>query len=147
MSESSDHRTLVEALAREITGDSVWTNQPIIYSDILNGVGTSNLPPIIGSHRPDVFALDIRDSFSIVGEVKTAGDIDNMHTFSQLESFFNYLRVQARAEFWMGVPWMSAGTTMRVCRYARKISNAQHVPVRVVAFMVGNTDVRRVWRE
>ena len=147
MSESEHHRILVHALAREISGDSVWANPPIVYSDIQDDTITSEAPPIIGGNRPDVFARDIGASLSIIGEAKTSGDIDNRHTFDQLESFFDYLRVQPKAELWMGVPWLSAGTATRVCRYARRESDALHVRFRVVAFMIGNTSLRRMWCE
>jgi hypothetical protein len=146
MSESDHHRNLVQALAGEITGDPVWAAPPIVYCDIQDGI-TSVLPPIIGSNRPDVFARDIGKSLSIIGEAKTSDDIDNRHTFDQLESFFDYLRVQPKAELWMGVPWLSAGTATRVCGRARKQSDALHVRLRVVAFMIGNTRLRRMWCE
>jgi hypothetical protein len=147
MSESSHHRILVEALAKNISDDSVWASPPLVYCDLLNEIGTSNLPPAIGSHRPDVFARDILNSFLIIGEAKTDGDIDNNHTLLQLTSFFDYLRTQKKAELWMSVPWLSAGTAMRVCRKARKLTDSLHVPFRVVAYMMGDTAVRREWRE
>lgn len=147
MSESVNHQLLVEALVREISNDSVWINQPIIYSDSLNVVGTTDLPPTIGNNRPDVFARDMKTSLSIIGEAKTTGDIDCAHTFSQLISFFDYLNAQEGAELWMAVAWLDAGTALRVCKHARKRSNAHKVTVKVIAFMTGNTNVRRVWCE
>lgn len=147
MSESEHHRILVRALAREISNDSVWAIPPIVYCDIQDGTITSDTPPIIGSNRPDVYARDIGASLSIIGEAKTSGDIDNRHTFDQLETFFNYLRVQPKAELWLGVPWLSAGTATRICGHARKRSDARHVPYRVIAFMIGNTSLRRMWCE
>lgn len=129
-----------------ISSDPVWANPPIVYCDIRDGTGT-DVPPIVGSNRPDVFARDLGSSLSIIGEAKTSDDIDNKHTFEQLESFFDYLRFQPAAELWMGVPWLGAGTATRVCRHAQKKSNALHVPFRVVAFMIGNTTIRRTWFE
>ena len=102
---------------------------------------------IIGCNRPDVFARDIGATLSIIGEAKTTEDIDNRHTLGQLESFFDYLRLQPKGELWMGVPWLSAGTATRVCRLARKKSDALHVPFRVVAFIIANIIVRRTWCE
>ncbi len=147
MSESDHHRILVEALAREIFTDPSWIAEPIVYCDIIEGPAATKLPPIIGCNRPDVFARDIGSSSLVIGEAKTSVDIDNKHTFEQLESFFDYLRLHHRGELWMGVPWLSAGTAMRVCRHARKTSDAQHVPFRVIAIMIGNTSVRRIWCE
>lgn len=146
MSESNNHRNLVQALAGEISGDPIWATSPIVYCDIQDGVAI-DLPPIIGSNRPDILARDIGASLSIIGEAKTSGDIDNRHTYEQLASFFDYLCSQSRGELWMGVPWLSAGTATRVCLHMRKISNAQHIPIRVVAFMIGNFSLRRTWRE
>lgn len=146
MSESDHHRILVQALAREISADSIWCNQPILYCDILDGI-TLDVPPIIGSNRPDVFARDLATSASIIGEAKTTNDIDNQHTFDQLASFFDYLRSQPHGELWMGVPWLNAGTAIRVCTHMRKKSAALHVPIRVLSFMIGDTLIRRTWHE
>jgi hypothetical protein len=145
MSESAHHRSLVLALASEIFGDSIWVNKPIIYCDIQDGC-LSNFPPIIGNNRPDVFARDIATSLSIIGEAKTADDIDKRHTFAQLASFFDYLRDQPHSELWMGVPWLCAGMAMRVSVDIRKKLNAENIPIRVVAFMIGNISQRRTWR-
>lgn len=147
MSESGHHRILVHALAREISSDAVWAKPPIVYTDFQDGTNTSAAPPIIGTNRPDVFARDIGASLSIIGEAKTSNDVDNRHTLDQLESFFNYLRLQSKGELWIGVPWLSAGTATRVCAHARQKCNALHVRFRVVAFMIGNTSLRRMWCE
>lgn len=136
MSESGLHRNLVQALADAIAGDPVWAKHPIVYCDIQVGM-CQDLPPIIGGNRPDVYARDLATSLSIIGEAKTPDDIDNRHTFAQLASFFHHLRHQPAGELWMGVPWMSAGTAFRVCKHVRTISNAQHIPFRVVSFNVG----------
>lgn len=146
MSESDLHRTLVQALAEEIAGDSVWANPPIVYCDIQVNV-SQDLPPILGSNRPDVYARDLANSLSIIGEAKTPDDIDNRHTLAQLASFFHYLRHQPAGELWICVPWMSAGTAIRVGKHMQAISNAQHIPFRVVALMIGHRNFRRTWSE
>lgn len=146
MSESNHHQSLVKALATEIASNLVWPNPPIIYCDVWDGMG-ADLPPIIGSNRPDVFARDLTTSLSIIGEAKTANDIDNRHTYEQLASYFDHLCHQPHGELWMGVPWLSAGTATRVCTRMRKMTNAQHIPIRVVAFMIGNINLRRMWCE
>ena len=144
MSESDQHRSLVQALAREISDSSLWQNPPILYCDIQDG-SALDMPPIIGNNRPDVFARDL--GVLVIGEAKTANDIDNQHTFDQLISFFDYLCSQAQGEFWMGVPWLNAGTALRVCKHLRKKASAQRIPIRVLSFMVGNTNIKRVWHE
>ncbi len=146
MSESDHHRSLVRALAEVISGDSVWTNSPIVYCDMQDDCA-ADWPPIIGSNRPDIFAKDLASSVSIIGEAKTAEDIDNSHTFEQLASYFGYLQHQPHGELWMGVPWLSAGTAIRVSTHVRSKTDAAHVPIRVVAFLIGNVSIRRIWCE
>lgn len=146
MSESDHHRSLVQALEKEISIDPIWQNHPIIFSDIRNGVAL-DVPPAIGSYRPDLFARDISTQLVIIGEAKTANDIDNQHTFDQLASFFDFLLSQRQGELWMGVQWLNAGTAIRVCTHIRKKMSAEHIPVRVLSFMIGDTRIRRIWHE
>lgn len=146
MSESDCHRNLVRALAGEIVADPVWTSIPLVYCDIQDSC-VAELPPVIGSNRPDVFAKEITSSLSIIGEAKTASDVDNRHTVEQLVSYFEYLRHQSHGELWMGVPWLSAGTAIRVSTHVRAKIDATRVPIRVVAFMIGDISIRRIWRE
>ena len=146
MSESEHHRDLVRALAEEIASDPSWSIPPILYCDIQDGFSGA-VPPVAGLNRPDVLARDISTSRAVIGEAKTAQDIDNQHTFEQLASYFGYLRAQAEGELWMGVPWLSAGMAIRVSTLARKRTNSLGIPIRVVAFMIGATTMRRIWRE
>jgi len=146
MSESDHHRCLVRALAYEIADGAVWGRTPMIYCDLFDTIEGTCLPPLINGSRPDVFARDLGASLSIIGEAKTANDIDNPHTCEQLISFFDYLGHLPSAELWMGVPWLCAGTAMRICTHARARSSAPNVVIRVVAFMMGRTTFKRVWR-
>lgn len=146
MSESDHHRRLVQALAKEISDESIWVRTPIIYCDLFDAVEGTSLPPLISGNRPDVFARDVGASLTIIGEAKTSNDIDNQHTCEQLQSFFDYLRHLPAAELWMGVPWLCAGTAMRLCTHARSRSSAENVAIRVVAFMIGTATFTRIWR-
>lgn len=118
---------------------------PIIYLDLQDCI-SEELPPLIGATRPDAFAKDISTGRTIIGEAKTTNDIDNPHTHDQLASYFDYLRMQPEGELWMAVPWMSAGTAIRVCRLVRRQVQSE-IPICVAAYMIGTTIVRRFWRE
>ena len=50
------------------------------------------LPPTISGHRPDVYAWDPDASLTIIAEAKTDNDIDNAHTYSQLQAFLGHLQ-------------------------------------------------------
>jgi hypothetical protein len=146
MSESDHHRSLVKALGGDIASDTRWKMPPIVYFDLQDGI-SGEPPPAIGANRPDAFARDISTGRTIVGEAKTTDDIDNQHTRDQLSSYLQYLQSQTEGELWMAVPWMSAGTALRVSKLVRQQTNSQSIPICVVAYMIGATTVRRFWRE
>lgn len=146
MSESDHHRNLVKALGDDIAYDSHWAMPPIVYFDLRDGV-SGQPPPAIGPNRPDTFARDISTGRTIIGEAKTTDDIDNQHTCDQLVSYFNFLRTQPDGELWMGVPWTSAGTALRVSKLVRRQTQSEAIPICVVAYMIGATTFRKFWRE
>ncbi|MBK8401303.1 MAG: hypothetical protein IPL29_09700 [Propionivibrio sp.] len=119
---------------------------PIVYLDLQDGI-SGKLPPAIGANRPDTFARDISTGRTIIGEAKTSEDIDNQHTRDQLASYFEYLSMQPVGELWMGVPWMSAGTAIRVSTLVRRQTQSEGIPICVAAYMIGTTTFRKFWRE
>lgn len=146
MSESDHHRSLVKALGSDISSDTRWNKPPIVYFDLQDGI-SGEPPPAIGANRPDAFARDISTGRTVIGEAKTTDDIDNQHTRDQLSSYFLYLKAQPEGELWMAVPWMSAGTALRVSKLVRHQTQTLSIPICVVAYMIGATTVRRFWRE
>lgn len=146
MSESDLHRRLVYALSGDISNDVGWDKPPIVYVDLLDGV-SGEPPPNISANRPDVFVRDISTSRTVIGEAKTTNDIDNQHTCDQLTSYFEYLSSQSEGELWMGVPWMSAGTAIRVSKLVRRQTQSESIPICIVAYMFSTTTFRRFWRE
>ncbi len=146
MSESEHHRSLVKALGSDIACDNGWSQSPIVYVDIQEGF-FGEPPPHIGANRPDVYVHDISTGRTVIGEAKTSNDIDNQHTCSQLASYFEYLRWRSEGELWIGVPWMSAGTAMRVSKLVRRQTRGENIPICVVAYMIGSMTIRRFWRE
>lgn len=146
MSESEHHRSLVKALGADIATNAGWSKPPIVYVDLQEGL-LADLPSNIGANRPDVYVRDISTGRTVIGEAKTANDIDNQHTCDQLASFFKFLRAQPDGELWMGVPWMAAGTAIRIGKLVRRQTNSDHIPLCIVAYMLGAATVRRFWRE
>ena len=146
MSESDHHRSLVKALGGDIVCDRRWKLPPIIYLDLQDSV--SGEPPLlIGGNRPDIFARDISTGRAAIGEAKTTDDVDNQHTRDQLASYFEYLRAQSEGELWIGVPWMSAGTAIRVSKLVRQQTQSEAIPISVVGYMIGETTFRKICRE
>ncbi|WP_243361603.1 hypothetical protein [Fundidesulfovibrio terrae] len=146
MSESVHHRKLVKELGSDVTYDAGWSRQPIVYVDLQDGLAGEH-PRHIGANRPDIYARDISTGRTVIGEAKTTNDIDNQHTCVQLASYFEYLSLQTEGELWIGVPWMSAGTAIRISKLVRRQTRSYNIPICVVGYMICTMTVRKFWRE
>lgn len=133
-------------LGGDITCDAGWSKPPIVYVDVQAGF-SGELPRNIGANRPDIYARDILTGRTVIGEAKTTNDIDNKHTCVQLASYFEYLSLQSEAELWIGVPWMSAGTAIRISKLVRRQTQSYNIPICVVGYMICTMTVRKYWRE
>lgn len=139
MSESFVHRTLVSALLDEMNART-WDPAPFLYAD-LNGAA---VPPLIGNVRPDVYAHFTLQNRAIIGEAKTSADLESFHTSQQLEQYFRHLASKDDGELWLAVPWLSAGTAIRICA-AIKAHSECSIAFRVAAYMFGERQFSRVW--
>lgn len=62
-------------------------------------------PPMIDSFRPDVFALDAPLTRVVIGEAKTALDLETAHSLGQFSSYLKYLCRQPQPLLVVAVPW------------------------------------------
>jgi hypothetical protein len=145
MSESVTHMRLVQALLSCAAQHTEFA-QFIMYCDEPS-IDIGAPPQTIGSSRPDLLAKSHLSGHTLVGEAKTANDIDNSHTLRQLADFFGYLRTNRSGELWVAVPMSHGGTAIRICRNAREIADAASVPFLVSGWMFGPRDQRmaRSW--
>lgn len=144
MPEGGVHRELVRLLARRIAGD-----EPRAWASFIDGDRfdyRAGVPPKLGGFRPDVYAIE-RDSWrTVIGEAKTADDIDNDHTRRQLAAYFRHLAVDPSGEMWMAVPLMSGGAAHRVCRDVRAGVGAGQVGFIITGWLFGPKPVVETWR-
>jgi len=144
MSEGAHHARLVEVLLDAAHGhfgsaEGVWTwaDQP--------ASGVHRVPFMIGEVRPDVYLRSATGDRVLLGEAKTARDIDNPHTHAQLKEYFEHLASERGALLWMAVPLQSAGEAFRVARSIRAASSAAHVPFIVSGWLLGRTTLEKRW--
>ncbi|BDU70855.1 hypothetical protein [Mesoterricola silvestris] len=145
MSEGLHHKLLVQALLGEIRNPAEWDRHPFVYWDLEDENGVNVPPPTIQGSRPDILARDPGDRRVIIAEAKTSRDIDNRHTETQLEAYFYFLSAFEKAELWLGVPWSCGGTARRVAMNVRSTVGTNHIPMRIMDFLVGEPMYKRVW--
>lgn len=104
MSESAEHLQLVCRILR-----FVETNFPpdrfIVCCD---NPGSSDKPPRLSGFVPDVFATDAPRTTVVVGEAKTAADLQTAHSQRQITEFVRFVAAQQRGVFLLAVPWQAS---------------------------------------
>ena len=114
MSESSEHRDLVVLMA-----DGLRAKYPgaVIETDLQERPGDPVPPPIDG-RRPDIYAHDKKKKLYVIGEAKTAADLDNKHTHAQIAAFVRYLEARGAGVFVLGVWGAKSDRAKTLLRFA-----------------------------
>ncbi len=113
MSQSEEHKTLVEMVAAAIEKRHPGTALSV---DLQQAPG-DELPPLIGGFRPDVYARNSRTGLVVIAEAKTDNDIDNRHTYAQIMSFINYLERQEKGSFILAATGVGADRAKTLLRF------------------------------
>ena len=104
MSESASHRKLVASLV-------AWAAQTYLDGDAGSILVDSSVsregarPPSIHGYIPDVFIGSCGKCDLLIGEAKTARDLENRHTRAQLTAFLRRCALEPKSTFVMAVPW------------------------------------------
>lgn len=101
--ESALHVSLVELVASEIRRQHGHLYSLVVLID-LPKFGR-NRPAHIGGYVPDVFALDVPETCRLIGEAKTAVDLETQRSEKQIQAFLRHLSVFPNSGFYLSVPW------------------------------------------
>lgn len=84
-------------------------------------------PRFLGGFRPDVWAVDIPHTFTVVGEAKLGSDIENPHTDAQLAAYLRYLGAQPNPVLVVAVPWPARASAILAVETAVSRTMTNHV--------------------
>ena len=117
MSESTQHRRLVQLLLRESQNIVGKKCACFIQSDLGDG---SILPPLTSEgFRPDVYFMF--NGQLIIGEAKTENDVERLHSKSQYRSYLRKCSLfDGDALFLVAVPWQCRATIKNILNNMRK---------------------------
>lgn len=104
MSESSAHQVLVERLAEWVKRHTANFGNVVVLAD-LPTTSSGDKPPPIGGYNPDVFCRAIDDMSVLIGEAKTASDIETRHSRDQFRAYLVYLKQCGCGMLVVAVPW------------------------------------------
>lgn len=128
--ESSRHSVLVERLIAVVKSKHSAPRGMLILAD--HRAFGDDRPPQIGGFTPDVFASDVPETFRVLGEAKTPGDLESERSFRQIAAFLDHLSLRAPSTFYLAVPWLFVPRAQYLIRSLRREEHAG-VCVQVIA--------------
>ena len=122
MGESAEHMNFVNRLydtAKEIIPNNFHV---FIYTDRPDSV--EKPPRTRENFVPDLYYC--HNGLLIIGEAKTAKDVDREHSISQYESYYNEAKnFKGKAILLFAVPWFTKGTVKNIIRRLNRMNNCE----------------------
>jgi hypothetical protein len=134
MSESAGHITLVQSIKRWLLESYQNSGNLCLYLDSPFGK-IGNKPPVIDGFIPDVYAILLGEELIIIGEAKTAHDLETRHTKAQLEVFLRHCSNKGNAILVIAVPWNLVNSARSLIRFLKKKSNTESVNVKFLELL------------
>ena len=116
MSESSVHVDLVDKLAGWIAKSLLNDDYGFIFIDKPDN-NPGKKPQNVYGFVPDVMVVNAPGCKYVIGEAKTANDIDNQHTIDQIEAFLRKCAESEDSYFVFAVPWYMVGLAKSIVNY------------------------------
>jgi hypothetical protein len=104
MSESAAHQSLVRSLVAWVTQTRGAGSIGCVYIDCPESNSYSK-PPTIGGFIPDLYYEPPGEIQPIIGEAKTAKDLESRHTLSQFAAFLLHCENCGSGVLVVAVPW------------------------------------------
>ena len=133
MSESARHMHLVSFMVRWVRKTHP-TDDLCILVDEPNSIA-ANKPPNIGGYYPDVFVKAVGRPLTIIGEAKTAQDLETCRSELQLISYLTFLKTVSDPWLVISTSWTVQRTAKSLMCHLRQTCNATHVPLVFVTEM------------
>ncbi|MDR3546860.1 MAG: hypothetical protein P4M11_01055 [Candidatus Pacebacteria bacterium] len=106
-------------------------HQLALLHDLPGMIGCDK-PPMLGSYRPDLYATDAPTTTVIVGEAKTAHDLETAHSKEQIRSFLRHLAMYPGSQLILAVPWSSRARAQQLLAVLSKDSGLHNVKLVVI---------------
>ncbi|PYE26361.1 hypothetical protein C7410_103280 [Paraburkholderia silvatlantica] len=135
MPESDIHSALIQSIVVWIETNTSFQESMAILVD--GQFGRDCLPPNIGGSVPDVFASSAFANFALIGEAKTASDIETRHTRTQLSAYLAFLSNFESSLLVLAVPWYCTNQIRSLVRAIQRTTGTEQVGVHVLEQLPG----------
>lgn len=129
MSEKSGHIRLVELLSQWIISNLLNGDDGHIFVD--HPLESYKKPPIIAHSVPDVFVPQTKKRGIIIGEAKTSNDIENSHTYYQINDFLAKCAEFDDSILVLAVPWDMVPLMDSIARKLKINCGINNVQIRI----------------
>ena len=103
MPESARHARLVQAIVAHAEHRLGKVTDILVREDALRPL-RGERPPKLAGFMPDVYATDVPTTKTLVGEAKTAADLETKHSRAQIAAFLEYVAHTPGGLFVLAVP-------------------------------------------
>ena len=103
MPESARHARLVEAIVAHAEHRVGKFTDILVREDAVRP-RRGERPPRVSGFTPDVYATDVPTTMTLIGEAKTAADLDTKHSRAQIAAFLQHLAHTPGGLFVLAVP-------------------------------------------
>lgn len=103
MPESARHARLVQAIAAHAEHRLGKVTDILVREDAVRP-RRGERPPKLAGFTPDVYATDVPTTKTLVGEAKTAADLETKHSRAQITAFLEYVAHTPGGLFVLAVP-------------------------------------------
>lgn len=131
MPESDVHATLVGLLLRCLQERHGGNSGLCVYSDIA-AAQRGDKPRSLYGFVPDILAVTVPSSFTIVGEAKRHVDLATPHSRSQLRAFLRYLRYSDDPHLMLAVPVAAHAAAFGLMQRLQWDEGASNVDIEIV---------------
>jgi hypothetical protein len=136
MPESTTHIVLVEHLLEWTRHNHSNSADAIVFVDLPSMIGTDK-PPTIGGYNPDLYCKQERGQYVVIGEAKSAGDIETRHSREQLKAYLTHLKQYSNGVLVIAVPWHTVGQARSLIRMLQRLTDTLHVRTEFIEKLPG----------
>lgn len=135
MSESIEHMQLVKLMKDWVVINIFSGDESYILADC-PGYEQYNKPKCtIGGYYPDLYAYRPSDSLLVIGEAKSAKDIERTHSISQYESYLRTCKIHSgKSIIILSVPFTCKPIVNNIFKRQLKYSNDNKTELMILEF-------------
>ena len=129
MSETLAHTRLVGVIVRWVQAQYPATPGLCLFCDCPPVLDTEKPSPIEGFF-PDVCAISTPPALTLIGEAKTARDLESQRSYKQFLAFLRFLSARPKPTLVVATPWQATTTAKRIITLAQRESRTKAVQLR-----------------